>query len=176
MRHAALSLTFLAFALAAGPSLAKSTDRQQPMDLSAANMDALLSDDSVSVLEGNVQIRQGSLEVDGDRAEIRRKAGEIDQIVLTGSPVRLRQVSDQGEPMDASAARIVYSTSSEVMLLTGNVVITQPRGALRGETVKYDINTGRLDGGGDGQRVSMRILPKAAAPAPAAAPAAEPAN
>ncbi|MBW8367022.1 MAG: lipopolysaccharide transport periplasmic protein LptA [Arenimonas sp.] len=180
MRHAALSLTLLAVAFAAGPALAKSTDRQQPMDLSASNMDALLSDDSVSVLEGNVRIRQGSLEVDADRAEIHRKAGEIDEIILTGSPARLRQLSDQGEPMDATAARIVYGTASEVMLLTGNVVITQPRGNLSGETVKYDITTGRLNGGGDGQTVSMRILPRTAAPAPAPAPtpapAAEPGN
>jgi len=176
MRHAALSFTLLAVAFAAGPALAKSTDRQQPMDLDAANMDALLSDDSVSVLEGNVRIRQGSLEVDADRAEIHRKAGDIDQIVLTGSPARLRQLSDQGEPMDASAARVVYNTSSEIMLLTGNVVITQPRGNLRGETVKYDINTGRLDGGGDGKRVSMRIMPKAAAPAPAPTPTPTPTN
>jgi lipopolysaccharide export system protein LptA len=165
MRPAALSLILLAATVAAGPALAKSTDRQQPMDLSAANMDALLSDDSVSTLEGNVTIRQGSLEVDADRAEIHRKAGEIDRIVLTGSPARLRQVSDQGEPMDATAAQVVYTMSSEVMVLTGNVVITQPRGNLRGETVKYDITNGRLDGGGDGQRVSMRILPKTPAPA-----------
>lgn len=167
MRPAALSLILLAAAVAAGPALAKSTDRQQPMDLSAANMDALLSDDSVSTLEGSVTIRQGSLEVDADRAEIHRKAGEIDRIVLTGSPARLRQISDQGEPMDASAAQVVYTISSEVMLLTGNVVITQPRGNLSGETVKYDITTGRLDGGGDGQRVQMRILPKAPAATPA---------
>ena len=165
MRPAALSVTLLALALAAGPALARSTDRQQPMDIDANNIDALLSDDSVSTLQGGVRIRQGSLEVDADRAEIHRKAGEIDRIVLTGSPARLRQVSDQGEPMDASAARIVYTISSEVMVLSGNVVITQPRGNLRGETVKYDITTGRLDGGGDGQRVSMRIMPKTAAPA-----------
>ena len=31
-----------------------------------------------------------------------------------------------------------------------------------GETVKYDIDTGRLDGGGDGKRVQLRILPKSA--------------
>lgn len=171
MRPAALSLILLAAAVATGPALAKSTDRQQPMDLSAANMDALLSDDSVSTLEGSVTIRQGSLEVDADRAEIHRKAGEIDRIVLTGSPARLRQISDQGEPMDASAAQVVYTLSSEVMVLTGNVVINQPRGNLRGETVKYDITSGRLDGGGDGQRVQMRILPKTAAPAAPAAPA-----
>ena len=47
-------------------------------------------------------------------------------------------------------------------LTIGSVVIEQPRGTLRGETIKYDLKTGRLDGGGDGKRVQMRILPKTA--------------
>ena len=159
MRHAS-KLLFLAALVAAAPVLAKSSDRDQPMDLSADRTDALLGDDSVSTLEGNVRIRQGTLEVDADRAEVHRAAGEINRIVLTGAPAVLRQVSDAGEPMEATANRIVYLLADETMMLTNNVVITQPRGTLRGETIKYDINTGRLDGGGDGARVSMRILPK----------------
>lgn len=162
MRHAS-KLLILAAALAATPALGKSSDRNQPMDISADNTDALLADDSVSTLQGNVRIRQGTLEVDADRAEVHRAAGDLNRIVLTGAPAVLRQVSDAGEPMEATAARIVYMLGDETMMLTGNVVITQPRGTLRGETIKYDINTGRLDGGGDGARVQMRILPKSAA-------------
>jgi lipopolysaccharide export system protein LptA len=161
MRPAATSLLILCLA-ATGPVLAKSTDRNQPMDIDADRTDALLGDNAVSTLEGNVKIRQGSLEVDADRAEVHRRAGDIDRIVLTGSPARLRQVSDQGEPMDAQARQVVYTLSSDVMVLTGGVVIEQPRGNLRGETIKYNLDTGRLDGGGDGQRVSLRILPKTA--------------
>lgn len=161
MRRAATSLLILCLA-ASGQVLAKSTDRSQPMDIDADRTDALLGDNAVSTLAGNVKIRQGSLEVDADRAEVHRRAGDIDRIVLTGSPVRLRQVSDQGEPMDARARQVVYTLSSDVMVLTGGVVIEQPRGNLRGETIKYNLDTGRLDGGGDGQRVSLRILPKTA--------------
>lgn len=161
MRPAATSLLILALA-ASGPALARSTDRQQPMDIDADRTDALLGDDAVSTLVGNVKIRQGSLEVDADRAEVHRRAGDIDRIVLTGSPARLRQVSDSGEPMDARANQVVYTLSSDVMVLTGGVVIEQPRGSLRGETIKYSVDTGRIDGGGDGQRVSLRILPKTA--------------
>jgi len=163
MRPAALSFPILALCLGlAAPAFAGSADRQQPMDLDADNIDGLLGDDSVSVLQGNVRIRQGSLEVDADKAEVHRVAGEIDRIVLTGDPVRLRQVSDQGEPMDARARQVVYTLTSDLMVLTGGVEIQQPRGKLRGEMVKYDLATGRLDGGGDGQRVSLRILPKSA--------------
>lgn len=166
MRPAALSFALLLLALAS-PAFARSSDRQQPMDIDAANMDALLEDNAVSTLVGNVRIRQGSLEVDADKAEVHRVGGEIDRIVLTGSPVRLRQVSDQGEPMNASARQIVYSMTSDVMVFTGAVVVEQPRGTLRGETLNYNLTTGRIDGGGDGTRVSLRILPRAAAaPAP----------
>lgn len=166
MRHASelpTALMILAALVLAPSALAKSGDRNQPMDISADRTDAMLGDDSVSTLEGNVRIRQGTLEVDAARAEVHRAGGDINRIVLTGSPTHLRQVSDAGEPMDAQANRVVYLLADESMMLTGNVVITQPRGNLRGETVKYDINTGRLDGGGDGARVSMRILPKNAA-------------
>ena len=162
MRHAS-KLLILATLLATAPVLARSGDRNQPMDISADRTDALLGDDSVSTLEGNVRIRQGSLEVDAARADVHRVGGDINRIVLTGTPAQLRQVSDAGEPMEATANRIVYLLADESMMLAGNVVVSQPRGTLRGETIKYDINTGRLDGGGDGARVSMRILPKTAA-------------
>jgi lipopolysaccharide export system protein LptA len=168
--YAAPALAGLALValVAALPAAAKSTDRQQPLDVRADSCSALLEDGAVSTLRGNVEIVQGTLRVDADHAEIHQADGDIRQVVLTGAPARLRQVADNGEPTNATAARIVYTLSEELMVLTGNVVITQPRGNLRGETVKYDINTGRLDGGGDGNRVSMRIMPRAAPATPPA--------
>jgi lipopolysaccharide export system protein LptA len=141
-------------------SIAKTTDRNQPMDVEADRTDAELGDDGEAVLTGNVLITQGTLEVGADRATIHRKAGEISQVVLTGAPATLKQVNDNGETMNAHAAQIVYTLSSDLIVLSGAVVIEQPRGTLRGETIKYDLKTGRLDGGGDGSRVKMRIMPK----------------
>ena len=161
-RSIAAAAACLLLAFAALPAAAKSTDRQQPMDVQADRSSALLENDAVSTLDGNVVITQGSLKVSSDHAEIHQADGDIRQVVLTGNPARLHQVADNGEPTDASAARIVYTLSDEMMVLTGGVVITQPRGTMRGETVKYDIDTGRLDGGGDGKRVQLRILPKSA--------------
>ncbi len=142
---------------------AKTTDRNAPMDVEADRTDAMLGDDSDSILTGNVKITQGSLEVNADRAVIHRRGGDITEITLTGAPATLKQMADNGEPMNARAAQIVYTLSSDQVVLTGGVVIEQPRGTLRGETIKYDLKTGRLDGGGDGKRVQMRILPKSAA-------------
>ena len=159
MRLVALSTVLLA-ALLPFSAQAKSTDRNAPMDVEADRTDAMLGDDSDSTLSGNVRITQGSLDVSADKAVIHRKAGDIDQVVLTGSPAVLKQLSDTGEPMNARASKIVYTLSSDLIVLTGGVVIEQPRGNMRGETIKYDLKTGRLDGGGDGKRVQMRIMPK----------------
>jgi len=159
MRLLALSSLLLAAALPFAAD-AKTTDRNAPMDVEADRTDAMLGDDSDSILSGNVRITQGSLEVGAEKAVIKRKAGEISEIVLTGSPATLKQISDTGEPMNAHASQIVYTMSTDVVVLTGGVVIEQPRGNLRGETIKYDLKTGRLDGGGDGTRVQMRIMPK----------------
>jgi len=161
MRLLALSSLLLAAALPFAAD-AKTTDRNAPMDVEADRTDAMLGDDSDSILSGNVRITQGTLEVGAEKAVIKRKAGEISEIVLTGSPATLKQISDTGEPMNAHASQIVYTMSTDVVVLTGGVVIEQPRGNLRGETIKYDLKTGRLDGGGDGTRVQMRIMPKTA--------------
>ena len=168
MRRLRPNVITLALGLAlAVAAQAKTTDRNAPMDISADKTDAVLSDDSDSTLTGNVLITQGSMEITADRAVIHRRAGEITEVELTGAPATLKQVADNGEPMNARAGRIVYTLSADVVVLNSSVVIEQPRGNLRGETIKYDLKTGRLDGGGDGSRVQMRILPKSA---PAAAP------
>jgi lipopolysaccharide export system protein LptA len=159
MRLVALS-SMLLVALMPLVVQAKTTDRNVPMDVEADRTDATLGDDSDAILTGNVRITQGTLDVAADRAVIHRKAGDIDQVVLTGSPATLKQVSDNGEPMNARARQIVYTLSNDIVVLTGGVVVEQPRGNLRGETIKYDLKTGRLDGGGDGSRVQMRIMPK----------------
>jgi lipopolysaccharide export system protein LptA len=169
MRLLAVSLTLLATSLcfSSSPVDAKSSDRNQPMDVQADNSDSVMEDNSDSTLSGNVVITQGTLEIRSDRAVIHRRNGDIDKVTLTGGPVQMRQINDNGEPMTAQASTIVYTLSSDLVLLSGNVVIDQPRGSMRGENIKYDLKTGRLNGGGDGNRVSMRILPKNKAPAEA---------
>jgi lipopolysaccharide export system protein LptA len=164
MRRAAADLPLLLLApalLFAGGAVAKSTDRNQPMDIDAAHADAVLTDDGDAQLSGDVVITQGSLKVQADKAVVTRKAGEIDEIVLTGAPAVLSQTNDNGEKMTARAARIVYTITTDLIVMTGGVVVNQPRGNLRGEMIKYDLTTGRLDGGGGGGRVQMRIMPKA---------------
>ena len=158
--HQKLLKLILLSVLLSGPSLAKNTDRTQPMDISADNSDFELTDSGSSTIKGNVVISQGTLLINADNAVIVRVNGEISKITLSGNPARMQQMNDNGELMKASAKSIVYLISTEQIFLLGNVIIDQTRGSMRGESIRYDTRTGRLHAGGDGTRIQMRLEPK----------------
>ena len=170
----------VAIALLASPlAMARKSDRNQAMDVSAGKQVGTLDDSTPTVLSGGVTIDQGTLHAEASRAEISTRGGEISRVVFSGSPARLKQQLDDGTPMNAVANKIDYNVSNETVVFTGNVSIKQPRGTLSGERVVYNMASGQVTSGGEGNgRVNMRIMPKnaGAASAPASKPAPEPAD
>jgi lipopolysaccharide export system protein LptA len=164
--------------LAANVASAKTSDRNQPMDIDAGRSEGGLDDSAPTVLSGGVKISQGSLNIDSSTATISTRNGDPSRAVLTGSPAVLKQQMDDGTPMTARASKVDYDLSTEIVVFTGNVKIEQPRGNMSGERIVYNMKTGRVESGGDGNgRVKMRINPRSAAPAagkPAANKAATP--
>lgn len=140
---------------------ARSSDRNKPMLIDAGQTSGTLDDSTPTVLSGGVTIDQGTLHVEAAKAVLSTAGGEVSSAVLTGEPAQLEQELDDGTPMTAVADRIDYNMRTEVVVLTGNVVIEQPRNSLRGDRVVYNMRTGQLTSGGEGAgRVRMRILPK----------------
>ena len=158
---------------ATGDAGARSSDRNQPMDLKSDRSSCGVDDIGACEFTGNVLITQGTLNISAARATMHRNDGDISRVVLTGSPVILRQQMDDGTPMTSRAAQVDYDLRSEVVVFTGDVSVQQPRGTLSGERVVYNLQSGRVEGGGEGAgRVHMRILPRGGSQA--AEPAAEP--
>ena len=166
--HASLLAILLAAAYVAPTvALARSSDRNKPMDIDAGASDYSLDDRRPTVLSGGVTITQGTLDIRSSRAEITQRNGEPVRALLTGSPVKLTQQLDDGTPMSALANRIDYDLQTEVVVFTGKVAIQQPRGTLNGERVVYNMRSGQVTGGGAGNgRVKMRIQPQGAPAAP----------
>jgi len=158
-------VTLLPVLLASGVE-ARQVDREQPMAVNADRQSGGLGEDDTLVLTGNVEIRQGSLNILAARATVERSDGEIARIVLDGQPVRMTQLTERGEPVDARATRVIYTPGAETLLLSGQASVTQPRGTLEAETIRYNLDTGAIDSGGDGNRVRMTIQPRAAATRP----------
>ena len=160
-----LTSLLVALAVLASPVVdARNTDRSKAMENESGMQQGTLDDSTPTVLSGGVTIDQGTLHAEAARAEISTRSGNISRVLLTGSPARLRQELDDGTPMSAVASRIDYNVSNETVVFTGNVDIQQPRGSLAGERVVYNMSTGQVTSGGQGNgRVKMRILPKTGA-------------
>jgi len=161
--------TLVAIAIVASPlAMARKSDRNQPMDVNAGKQVGSLDDATPTVLSGGVTIDQGTLHAEASRAEISTRGGDISRVVFNGSPARLKQQLDDGTLMNAVANKIDYNVNNETVVFTGSVSIKQPRGTLSGERVVYNMASGQVTSGGEGNgRVNMRIMPKNAGSADA---------
>ncbi|MET0808088.1 MAG: lipopolysaccharide transport periplasmic protein LptA [Pseudoxanthomonas sp.] len=139
---------------------AKSSDRNQPIYLDSNNQEGVMDGNSTNVWTGNVTLKQGSLDISAQRAELTQRNGDPSLAVFTGSPVKLRQQQDDGTWMDATASRIEYNMSTETITLIGNYTVKSPRGSNSGQRMVYNTKTGSIKSGGDGTRVKTVIQPK----------------
>jgi lipopolysaccharide export system protein LptA len=160
---AGMLLAALAAAFPVASVLARSSDRQKPMDIEAGRQSGTLTGDSVNQLSGGVHITQGSLDITSSAATITLAGGDPTRAVFTGGPVALKQELDDGTPMSARADNVDYNLKTEIVVFTGNVSISNPRGSLSGQRVVYNLKTGNVESGGQGGgKVKVRILPKSA--------------
>jgi lipopolysaccharide export system protein LptA len=156
-----LSLALLVLALAPASVLARTSDRNKPMDIDAGRSDYSMDDSRPTTLSGGVIITQGTLDIRSNQAVIHSADGEPVRAVLTGAPVKMKQELDDGKPMTAVANQVDYDLKAEVVVFTGNVDIKQPSGSIAGQRVVYNMKTGQVQGGGENAgRVKIRIEPK----------------
>jgi lipopolysaccharide export system protein LptA len=168
----ALCLAALLLLTALGAQ-ARTSDRNQPMDVGADQSNcSVASDTGPCVLTGNVKIVQGTLVINAAKADIKRSNGDISYVVLTGSQVTLKQELDDGKPFNGRANKVDYDMPKDTVILTGNAFVDNAGDTITSERIVYNMKSGQVDSGGVGGRVNMRLQPKnkdASAPAPAAA-------
>jgi len=148
---------------------AKSTDRNEPMNIESGAQAGNLTGDCKTTLSQGVVITQGSLDLRSSEAEIYMKDGEAVRAVFTGKQAKMKQQLDDGTWMDAVADKIDYDIKTEIITLTGNYKVTSARGTNAGQRMVYNTRTGEMNSGGDGSRVRTVIPPKNKTPAAPAA-------
>ncbi len=164
-------------AAATGPGAAaawaKSSDRNQPMYLDSDHQEGSVDGSGVNVWTGNVVVRQGTLDIRAQRAELHQRNGDPARAVFTGKQVQLKQEMDDGTPIEMAADRVDYDLTTETVTLTGNYTVKSPRGSSTGQRLVYNLNSGNIQSGGDGSRVRTVIQPRSANTPP---PAKQPGN
>ncbi len=159
--HIALLLVCLS-ALPAAQAL--ESDRLKPLEVNADSTDGTLGD-GVTKLNGHVEIRQGSLLIRADSAEVDKADGKVRQITLLGNSASLEQEIEELGLVKARAQKIEYKVSSGIVVLSGAAQVHHPQYEISGEQLRYDLNVQHFEGSGDKNgngRVHIRLDPELA--------------
>jgi lipopolysaccharide export system protein LptA len=143
------------------PVFALSSDKDQPIDLTADSAD--MSDGKgTSTYIGNVDIRQGSLRIQGDKVTVYHQVRDPQRFVAVGS-VRFQQTADDGQLIKGKANKVEYDMDSEYMQMTGNAWLDQGGDMMESDRITYDRVKSVVKGGSAAQgkqRVRMRLMPQ----------------
>jgi len=137
------------------------SDRQQPLLVNADSTDGTLGDGK-AILRGNVEIRQGTLLVKADVAEVEKTDGRVRLVELTGQPVLLQQDIENEGLVTATAKAISYQVATGMVTLSGAADVKHPQYHISGELLIYDMNKQHFQGnGGDGNgRIRIELAPE----------------
>lgn len=134
-------LLALIFSLVSAPSWSLPNDKEQPIHISADSA-KLDQKKRVATYSGNVTLKQGSLEITATQITVHLGDNDkVETMEAKGSPARYQQkpAADQNT-ISAQANRILYTMSSENLLLLENAFLEQKNGAsISGNRIDYDI-------------------------------------
>ena len=176
-RKRALLCCFVA-ALTA-PAAAEKADRDKPVNLEA---DKVTIDDArqIALFEGNVVLTQGTLQIRGDRMEVRKDVEGFQHGTTWGRPAHFRQKREgYDEYIEGWAERIEYDGRSEFMQMFNRAQLKRSQDEVRGNYISYDakseffkVTGGAKDAapGGSEDRVRAVIQPQSKDKPPASPP------
>lgn len=130
------------------PLMALESDRQESLEVSANSTDGTLGD-GVTTLKGSVDIRQGTLRITADEAEVKKIDGRVGSVTFRGQPAFLEQEIEEQGLVQATANVIDYQVASGIVTLTGNADVKHPQYQISGELLTYDLNIQHFQGSSD---------------------------
>ena len=156
-----LILTLILLGLSS-PLQALESDRQEPLEVNANSTDGTLGD-GVTTLRGDVDIRQGTLHITADEAEVNKTDGRVQSVTFRGQPAFLEQEIEEQGLVQATAKVIDYQVATGMVTLTGNADVKHPQYQINGELLTYDLNIQHFQGSGDengNSRIHIRLDPE----------------
>ena len=137
-RVALLVCAVIAFA---GPACAEKADREKPVHLEA---DRVSVDDAkqLAVFEGSVVLTQGTLQIHGDRMEVRQDRDGFRHGTTWGDLAYFRQKRDgYDEYIEGWAERIEYDGRADKVQMFNRAMMKRSDDEVRGNYISYDGQT-----------------------------------
>jgi lipopolysaccharide export system protein LptA len=141
---------------------ALTSDSEQPIEVLADELE-VRDIEKISIYLGNVNVVQGSLEINADRVVIHfDQANELKLIEMTGRPATFRQLDDEQREILGEALQIDYIQSESLLELRKSARIDYAGDIIESHRIRINTMTGSLQAGSaeSDQRVKMVIQPK----------------
>lgn len=125
----------------AAPLRAEKADREKPVNLEA---DRVTIDDAkqTALFEGNVLLTQGTMQIRGDRMEVRQDKEGFRFGTTWGNPAYFRQKRESfDEYIEGWAERIEYDGRAETLRMFSRAQLKRGPDEVRGNTISYDART-----------------------------------
>jgi len=124
-------------------------DSQQPILISS---NSAVKDDKrgLTIYQGDVDIKQGSLAIKADKVTIYVVAEEVTKIIAEGKPASFKQQPepDKGDVL-AKANKIEYRVSQKKITLTTDASLDQDGTSIAGDKINYDMVAARIEAAGN---------------------------
>lgn len=156
-------LTLLLLGSMISTAYALNSDVEKPVQIEA---DEAIFDKAAgtATYNGNVVIRQGTLEIFASHIQINAPGNEIQNIVASGNPVSLKQTMENGKLAQGQAAEMQYFVKDKRLIFNGNAKLTQDKDMFASNHIEYLPDSGQLIAGSKGStsktgRVSATFYP-----------------
>lgn len=133
-------------------------DRDQPIHITA---DKALRDEvaGVTVYTGNVELVQGSMELEADKLTIYHNTDIADEIIAEGRPAKMRQQPEPDEGIVHAHARVItYYKNEERVHLKTSARIEKEGSVVEGDAIDYFIAKQLITAESDQSRKNDKVV------------------
>ena len=135
-----------------------SDDRDQPVLIQADEVDMDLKSGQ-RLYRGNVSVTQGSIRILADQIEMTFSNEQLALALATGQPAIFRQrPAGKSHDVVGKGQSIEMDEISNLVTLRGGASLKQQQDTVYGETIVYDLRSGKLRVRGDGNSVTQTTL------------------
>ena len=135
-----------------------SNDRDQPVVIQADEVDMDLKSGQ-RLYRGNVSVTQGSIRILADQIEMTFSNEQLTLALATGQPAIFRQrPAGKNHDVVGKGQSIKMDEVNNLVTLRGGASLKQQQDTVYGETIVYDLRSGKLQVRGDGNSVTQTTL------------------
>lgn len=131
------SSTNLAFALP--------EDRKLPLDINA-DWSEFSGGTPTGIYRGNVVLTQGNLKITADEAIFQLKEGELEYIIATGNPVKIKDLPQKDDGwIFGEGGSLSYYPKRHLLELEKNAKIEQNKDTVSANKITYNLETRKIN-------------------------------